>query len=255
MAAALNAPALGETTALWRKAGEPGSKCGCGVPVVACELWRRVHIHSMGLSITDAGGLAARERVRQVQNEAYSITRLKSLRKELSSGQIPHEILELREAYVRLYQAAADGGRLVESVKSIGHLLVMASDPRVSLKVIHVLRDPKRVAASFSRERVMQDGAALKRLPRRTALVRWAVQTGLASSLRSSIVGDDAWFSIRFEDFVAEPRATTRFLAQWAGAEPIDPFESPRLLRLPLHHCIDGNAVRFSVGPIEIHQL
>lgn len=256
MAAALGTPALGETTAIWRKLNVPGARCGCGTRLQACAFWQRVYERVLQSAPEPARARLA-DHMQRVQEDSYSLRGLRKLGHLTRVKPLSGDVALLREMYVRIYEGALEGvpgsSIVVDSTKPIAHLLLMASETRLRLKVIHVVRDRKSVAASFAKDRVMPDGAMLRAMSYPNAVVKWAVQNGLASSLRSRITDPGSWFTVRFEDFVAHPRATCRFLTRWAGhTSATDPFVADHVVDLPPHHCIDGNESRFSTGPTAI---
>jgi hypothetical protein len=82
--------------------------------------------------------------------------------------------------------------------------------------------------------------------------LRWDLLNLEAELLRTS--ESPATFErLRYEDFVAEPRATTMRLAAFMG-EVVEstPFKDDRSVRMGVNHTIAGNPSRYTSGIVQI---
>ena len=60
---------------------------------------------------------------------------------------------------------------------------------------------------------------------------------------------------VRYEDFIAEPRAVLLRIAQLVGETGDElPFDGDRTVRLARNHTVSGNPSRFKTGPVELRE-
>lgn len=236
---------LGEVVHLWDRGVRADEPCGCGQPFSRCPFWTKVGEHAFG-------------QWRQSQAEWLPSLRMRVDRTRrlpvLALG-LPSREAELAEyvrSYSRIYAAAAeaaDARVVVDSSKHASLAYCLASI--MKLRVVHVVRDPRAVAASWRRRvRRPENGRPMTRwTPARTA-VHWLAQNLAFEILRRRGV---RVVRVRHEDLLRDPRTTVVRLAARLGlsAGGLD-FLDGRHARLGVAHTVSGNPMRFSVGPVEL---
>ncbi|ASW57584.1 hypothetical protein CIK06_10330 [Plantactinospora sp. KBS50] len=256
---------LGEVAQIWQRLGRD-DVCSCGRLLSACDFWSAVGAEAFG-------GWHTVDLDRMSEQQS----RLEALRMQprLAGSRLPPELRAViqrhAEHYARIYRAASavSGSEvIVDSSKFSGLAFCLRWLPDLDLRVVHLVRDPRGVAFSFAK-RVKQpprDGCdEMPRLAPARSAMYWAVQNsafGLMawSCRRTAGRGADGpapvrLCRLRYEDFVADPAAGLRTLADFAGVQPsaveLSDLDAGRV-RLDLSHSVAGNPMRFVAGDIRL---
>jgi hypothetical protein len=238
---------LGEVVHLWARGVLADEPCGCGERFSECPFWHKVGSRAFGgwRGRQAESQLDLRARVDRTRRVPLVLLGLISREAQLAT---------YVSAYARIYAAAAeiaDGRVVVDSSKHASLAYCLASI--VDLRVVHVVRDPRAVAASWRRKvRRPEDGRPMTRWsPWRTAL-HWVAEN-LAFELLA--VRGVRVTRVRYEDLVADPVATLRALAAELRL-PCTPqalsFLDGRHAELGLAHTVSGNPMRFALGRIGV---
>jgi len=247
--------ALGEVVHLWQRDIRDDERCGCGARFSGCTFWKRVGIAAFGgWGNVDVDRVHA---LRDVVERTRHIPRLASA--NLPAAQRA-DVREYAGYYAKVYAAAAEvsgAAVVVDSSKhsALAHVLRWADD--VDLRVVHVVRDARGVAYSWTKTvaRPETDGGdeMTRYSPGRSALL-WNAHNaafGLLSRLGVPVR------RIRYEQFLTDPRAALRDLAEYAGV-PADAadlaFLGDGYADLRVGHSAAGNPMRFSVGRLPMRR-
>jgi hypothetical protein len=142
---------------------------------------------------------------------------------------------------------------VVDSSKhsALAHVLRLADD--VELRVVHVVRDARGVAYSWTKTvaRPETDGTdeMTRYSPVRSAVLRNAHNAAFGLLARRGVPVR----RIRYEQFLADPRAGVRDLAAFAGIEITErdlEFLGEGHADLSVGHSAAGNPMRFTVGRV-----
>jgi Sulfotransferase family len=244
--------AMGETVHLWARSIGDDERCGCGRPFSECEFWPRVGDEAFGgWSSVD---VARVERLRAAVDRMRHVPAVVTTR-------MSDELRSYTDYYVKLYAGVhAVGGAtwLVDSSKhpSMAHCLRKRSDD-IELRVVHVVRDPRAVAHSWTKRVERPDVTSgrgdaelmTRYSPARAALL-WNGENVAIESLRRL---DVPVHRVRYEDLVEDPEQVLRAIVRFAGL--------PDATTLPVHgdlatlaatHTASGNPMRFTTGPLTI---
>ncbi|GAA2880490.1 sulfotransferase [Actinoplanes cyaneus] len=242
--------ALGEVVHLWQRDLRDDERCGCGERFSACEFWQRV-----GKSAFDGWENVDVDRVHALRD---AVERTRHIPRLASAVKPAADVREYASFYARVYAAAAEvsGAKLVvDSSKhsALAHVLRAAGD--LDLRVVHVVRDARGVAYSWTKRvaRPETDGAdeMTRYSPGRSALLWNAHNAAFGLLARRGVPVR----RIRYEEFLADPRAGLRRLADFAGL-PLQPadldFLQPGSAELRAGHSAAGNPMRFTVGRLPL---
>jgi hypothetical protein len=147
---------------------------------------------------------------------------------------------------------------VVDSSKhpSLAHCLRWRAD--VDLRVLHLVRDPRAVAYSWSRQVLRPDTdrpSYMTTYSPATAAKQWNVQNAAFHLLART---GCPVMRVRYEDFTAEPELTLRRIAGFAGlpARESYPFLTADGTSWGAHlagsHSVSGNPLRFTTGLVPI---
>jgi hypothetical protein len=240
---------LGEVVHLWTRDVRDDERCGCGRPFSRCEFWAAVGERAFGSwGSVDVGRIAelaaAVDRTRRIP--AQALGRL--------SRQARADLDEYTSYYVRLYRAAQEvsgASVVIDSSKHASLAYCLASQPEIDLRVLHVVRDSRGVAYSWTKrvERPETDGVdeMARFSPARTAML-WDAHNVAYSLLGRRGVSVRR---MRYEEFVADPTGSLRGIAELAGlplAEQDLAFLTGDAAELGPCHSAAGNPMRFTTG-------
>jgi hypothetical protein len=247
---------VGELVHLWERGVTQGERCGCGEPFGQCGFWQQVgQVAFGGWDEIDVSRVAALRS--QVDRNRF----IPALARRKLSQKMRNLLTEYNFYYARLYAAIVQVSGcdlVVDSSKhpSLAHCLRW--QPDVDLRVLHLVRDPRAVAYSWSRQVLRPDTdtqSYMTRYSPATAAKQWDIQNAAFHLLARRGVRT---MRLRYEDFTAEPELTLHQIAGFAGLPGQDSY--PFLTadgtswgaRLGGSHSVSGNPMRFTTGLVPI---
>ena len=248
--------AVGELVHLWDRGIADDERCGCGEPFRQCPFWSQVGKAAFGgWDEVDLSRVAALRS--QVDRNRF----IPALARRHVSPKMRQLLTEYTSYYARLYHAVVgvSGCDLVaDSSKhpSLAHCLRWQAD--VDLRVLHLVRDPRAVAYSWSRQVLRPDTdrqSYMTKYSSATAAKQWDLQNAAFHLLARKGVPT---MRLRYEDFTAEPELTLHQIAGFAGrpAQDIYPFLTADGTSWGAHlagsHSVSGNPMRFTTGQVPI---
>jgi hypothetical protein len=219
--------------------------CGCGTHLAACPTWQAV-ARLMGGPVFEA---------RRARPGGFRTRHLPAALLGADAW-LRSRVAEELEAGERLYRAiqAVTGARvLVDSSKSPAWGLMLALIPSVRLHVIHLVRDPRAVAYSWTRRRPQADnpGREVGRRRPGSSAVTWALSNAWAELCWRRATGGR--LRLRYEDFAAHPRPALAAAVSLTQARPSRlPFVDEHTVELPPDHAAAGNMARMATGRVLI---
>jgi hypothetical protein len=247
----------GEVVHMWQRGVRDGERCGCGQPFPECPFWQQVGEAAFGgWDQVDVDRMA---RLRAAVDRSRFVPQLSM---EATRRRLRPELDEYAAYYRRTYSAIAEvsGSRVViDSSKHASLAFCLRGRPDLDLRVVHVVRDSRAVAYSWSRIVARPEAAAGTRMSTYSAAssaVRWNVQNGALQLLGQ--LGTPRLL-VRYEDLVRDPAAKVREIAAFAGL-PAGPglgflhSDGPGQwwAELGATHTASGNPMRFTTGRVPI---
>ena len=143
---------------------------------------------------------------------------------------------------------------IVDSSKLPTYCYLLHQMPSLRIRVVHLVRDPRATAYSWQRLRatgaVDGDDEEMDRFSVWKATALWDIWNSTAFHLFSRT---DDYLQVRYEDLVADPRATIDSIRGFAGLLPDDgPFDGDHTVVLEPNHAVAGNPNRRRAGPIHL---
>jgi hypothetical protein len=247
---------VGELVHLWERGITKGERCGCGHPFRQCQFWQQVGQAAFGgwdeVDVRRIAALRARvDRNRYIP--ALAGRDVHPARRQMLD--------EYTSYYAGLYAAIAEvsGCRLVvDSSKhpSLAHCLRWRTD--IDLRVLHLIRDSRAVAYSWSRKvrRPDTEGESYMATGTPAHMAKeWNVHNAAFHLLAS--LGCPT-MRLKYEDFISAPQAAMRRVSDFAGlpAQAGYPFlghdGAARWAQLDEAHSVSGNPMRFATGNVAI---
>lgn len=243
---------IGELVHLWERGVIENNLCGCGQSFSNCEFWGKVGEIAFGGWRQISG-----ERMRTLQQRADRTRHIPKLLVPASSRFIPASTEQYGTVISRILRAVLEvSGKpvVVDTSKHVSTALLLRQLPDVDLRVVHLVRDPRGVANSWSkivnRPEVRGEDRDMDTLhPGRIGL-RWLWFNWAFSNLDRLGVPTT---TIRYEDFVAAPADTLNQVFEFAGVDEIgDELFDGDPLMLNVGHSVSGNPRRLDRKPVEL---
>mgnify|MGYP001465058638 CR=1 FL=1 len=241
---------LGEVVHLWQRDIRDDERCSCGARFSACDFWQGIGQRAFGgWEQVDTNRVCE---LRTAVERTRHLPRLAGRRLPTAYESL---VREYTSYYTRIYRAAAEqtGARvIIDSSKhaSLAYCLRWAQD--IDLRIVHVVRDSRGVAYSWTKQvsRPEADGALMTRYtPTRSALL-WNTHNAAFDLLGR---WHDRLVRVRYEDFLLDPVATIKELAEFAEIDPGPmAFLTASYVDLRPGHSAAGNPIRFTVGRVPI---
>jgi hypothetical protein len=245
---------VGELFYMWQGGALRDQRCACGERFSQCPFWTRVgELAFGGWDRVDA------EEVLRLQAQVDTTSRLLSrpfARWQPGRRAREEEYLALTRRVYRAVAEVSGAPVVVDSTKRPSTAYLLASDPGVRLRVVHVVRDPRGVLNSWSREVPLPDGAGprdhLKARPARQVLRRWLTVNLMIGRLEQRGV---PLLRLRYEDLVTDPRGAMRAVLALSGVDASEDdlgYIGPDGVERAVSHAPTGGRVRFRTGPMPL---
>ncbi len=182
---------VGELWQVWYRGLRENERCGCGQPFYSCEFWRAVGEEAFGgWGNVDAGKMEAFRPylTRQRYTPHFALAAKTGMR----GGKMNTLLEECGPVLERLYRAVrmVSGARvIVDSSKRLSYAVLLSLLPFADLRVVHLVRDSRAVAYSWSRSKVspaVVGGRLMPRLSPSQASRVWGMDNCAYGSLSGS---------------------------------------------------------------------
>lgn len=241
---------VGEVVHLWTRGLMANERCACGVIFRDCPVWSEIGKHAFGgwEQVDPAGINLMRMAVERDRHIPFL------LNPRLKPGFL-EDVITYTELVSRVYEAArvvTGASVIVDSSKHVPAALALRLNPGLDLRIVHLVRDSRGVAYSWSKavSRPATSG--------QTLMTRWSpMETSLRylayNTLLSRIFDGEA-LQIRYEDLVDDPRGIAGSITEWLGSDSdgLDSIMAGGSVAFGPSHGISGNPMRFTTGPVEL---
>lgn len=244
---------LGELGQLWR-ALLLNQECGCGQPIQDCPFWWAVGQRAFGgWENVDVAG---------VGRLAHGVVRQRCVSLMLAPGLWPpyrarlerYEHL-MREVYRGVHEVSG-AALIVNSTKHYTNALLLERVPDLDFHVLHLMRDPRGVAYSWSKTvekpEAVHRGRYMNRYTASRSARRWL---GYNTCFELLARRGTPVTRVRYEDVVQSPRTELERILRRVGAVDLEErlaFIDGHDVVLGPNHTVAGNPMRFRVGRIPL---
>lgn len=244
---------LGEITHLWERDLVGNEMCACGSTFSYCEFWQRIGQRAFGSwESVDVERIAA---LRATIDRTRHIPALAA--KRLAPAQL-QLVTEYAEYFEKIYLAAAKDTRarvVVDSSKHASLAYCLRWSPKIDLRVLHVVRDSRGVAYSWTKQVRRPEsptGDQMTRYSPARAAMLWNAQNAAFSLLARRGVPVRR---VRYERIIQRPKRVIASLGRFCGLELAESdynFIGDGWADLGPSHSAAGNPMRFTVGRIPL---
>jgi hypothetical protein len=260
------AVSLGEVVHLWERGVGDDERCGCGVPFGRCAFWREVGDLAFG-----GWDRLDLDRLRSLKEEVDRTRHIPVLARRQLPAESHTALSEYLSHYTRLYGAVrqVSGGEVViDSSKHAALAFCLrwaahAGTGEIDLRVVHVVRDSRGVAYSWTKQvrrpEAAKDGAEfMAQWSPAKAAVHWNAENAAFSLLARR---GTPMVRLGYEEFLRAPMRSLSRIAEFAGL-PADEAalgflteaDGTATARLSANHTASGNPMRFQTGPIVLRR-
>lgn len=240
---------VGEVRFFWEYIHAGGVRCGCGTELAHCAFWSAVlaRMHTAGLpgSLAELAALARRI------DRTHNLPRLATPRPYRTA-----DIQTLIAATGRLYDAIrceTGGAVIVDSSKVPSHGFLLRRVPDLDLRLLHLVRDGRAVAYSWSQRQKRElavDGARMARHAAFRSVLVWAIENRFTSRLARQCTPATI---LRYEDFTRDPACELNAALEQLHYAAVDlsRVTSGTFYPQPTHS-VGGNPLRFKQQALRI---
>ncbi len=238
--------AVGETIHLWERGIRDRERCGCGHAFDECPQWSQVGLEAFGgwqnVDLERIIGL------RWSVDRSRRLPQLYRAHRGRPWNADERDYLDhLRRVLLASATVAGSPTVLLESSKHLSTAALLSADPSLDVRVLHLVRDPRGVAYSWTKQ--IERPEALGELmptyrPSRTAL-RW-VSDNLGFRFLAGL--GVPTLTMRYEDFLTDPEQGLRSILDFVEVPQPDAFgflAGNRAHLVTPMHSIAGNPLRF----------
>ncbi|MGH2925477.1 MAG: sulfotransferase family protein [Solirubrobacterales bacterium] len=246
----------GELRRYWHGEAFPDWVCGCGRPLSECVFWARVRseLREGGIPPSDSSRFLDVQRT-HLRLRPAPLARLLVGARRAARRRSP--LADYQLAMAQLYRAvgrAADARVVVDSSKQPPEGYLASWNPAVDLYAVHLVRDPRAVANSFSKhtENPQPDSVYRFRSHPSATAIRWDIRQALSEALLARRLGD-RYMRLRYEDLVSDPAGAVRSIARFAHEpDPEAKFLADGRAEYEPNHTFSGSPFRLRREPIDI---
>ena len=252
--------ALGQAAERWFNCGElwyvwHNDRCSCGAATHHCEYWGPIVasvLQHHGVDVERVRALVNREELGVTPARLLAIARDE---RRVRGGNAPK--LSYPDVLSTLYaeiERTSNASVIIDSSKYVTRLDLLARLVNVDLYVVHLVRDPRAVAFSWTRQRQKQPGVPIY-TKRRSALASartWMIRNLEVEVFERRRLGD-RYRLVRYEDLAEDPGRALRDIAAFVGEPAHVQIQDGATVPIsrPIHS-VGGNIGRFARGEIVI---
>ncbi|HEU4421597.1 MAG TPA: sulfotransferase [Pilimelia sp.] len=246
---------VGELFYLWKEGLDRNLRCACGEHFDQCPFWVEVGQRAYGgwSTVDVAEALALQRRV----DATIKVPLILGAR---LAPRFRRDLDRYTTLMTRVYRAVAEvsgAAVVVDSSKNPSLAYLLARAPEIDLRLVHVLRDPRGVAYSWSKIVELPEATSTKsQMGQRSARLtarRWVTVNGMIAALAR--MGTPR-VTLRYEDLVRDPRGEVGRIAALTAdvTGVIDPLEflNGETFAHQGSHAVAGGRVRMRSGPIAL---
>jgi len=244
--------ACGELHFIWDKDVVAQRRCGCGLPILECEVWSPALEHVFDAEGFDAAGMRAWHDEVHTWKRAVKTMRTKPGRTERWPAM--HGYATGTGRLYRAIQAQTGARVLIDSSKWPLGAGALGLIPGVEPYVIQLVRDPRAVAHSWQRRKIQPDMLKKQEMPRFGPVhssLSWSIRNAVSRHVRKRAPRQS--MVLRYEDFVSDPHRALQQIVDLVG-EPTNLGEvlQGRTLHVGGNHTVAGNPSRFVTGEVKV---
>lgn len=237
---------VGEMSFVWDRGIQDNRYCGCGKRFNNCKFWSKVFHNSYKRTRKPNP-----KKMEKILKTFYIYKIPFILRKKPS--EISWAIKHLENLYKEISKIQKSDV-IIDSSKWPGYGVILSQLPSVELYTIHVVRDPRAVAYSWTKKKKYEpfdeSDIYMKRQNIIFSSLEWITWNVAVEMLKRKIFKN--YLLIRYENLVENPNKSIKAILEFVDEENKKTPIKNKKVNLRTNHCISGNPVRFKRGFVKI---
>lgn len=237
----------GELRTIWVDGLKPNGVCGCGVLVRECPVWNAICDRAFGgINNINPPEITRLQRSTEPRTKEVLLSQFlpNSDAKIQTRLQAYHEILSKLYCSIR---EVMNSRVIVDDSNHPGYAHTLSMMPEIDLYLIHLIRDPRATAYSWSQ----RQKKGLGTYSIRNNSLGWDMRNIATEALARRVKGK--YLRLFYEDFATHPKATIQKILNFLDEQSSNlPFISENEVQLGISHSVFGNPNRSSSGAIAI---
>jgi hypothetical protein len=237
----------GELRTIWVDGLKPNGVCGCGVLVRECPVWNAICDRAFdGIDKINPPEITHLQRSTEPRTKEVLLSQFlpNSDTKIQTRLQAYHEILS------KLYwgiKEVMNSRVIIDDSNHPGYAYTLSMMPEIDLYLIHLIRDPRATAYSWSQ----RQKKGLGTYSIRNNSLGWDMRNIATEALARRVKGK--YLRLFYEDFATQPKASIQKILNFLNEPSVNlPFISENEVQLGINHSVFGNPNRTSSGAIAI---
>jgi len=245
--------AIGELRYVWERGLTNNSICGCQIPFRKCEFWQSVMLEAFGgMEDIDIQEISRLNNSMRIYNLPLMV--IPYMRKRIES-RLKLFLFTLGKLY-RAIHVTSNSKVIIDSSKDpqYGYLLGML--PEIELYILHLIRDSRAVAYSWSRRKLFYPDVTSRDYMDRYNSIRSSFQWNARNIIAESCLrrGFVPYMRLRYEDLIEKPQESIKCILNMLGEKTVDlSFIKQNSVRInKASHSVFGNPGRFRIGIVKL---
>jgi len=245
--------AIGELRYIWERGFIRNRLCGCQLPFQECELWRAV----VNEAFDSINNVDAQKMFRLTHN--FRLYHLFLALFPYSRIKLTSRFKEYLDNLERLYRAIQTSTRcrlIIDSTKDIQYGYLLQKIPMIELYIVHLIRDPRAVAYSWSRKKLFEPDIKNFEYMDQKNSIRSSLQWNARNIIAEIYLRKKAlrYMMLRYEDFIKKPQESVKRILSMVGEAEADlSFIKHSKVKInKANHSVFGNLDRFRTGTVEL---
>lgn len=244
---------VGEVKFIWERGIIQNRSCGCGQLFSSCPFWTEVMRLAFG-EVPDGDRAVEMSRA----SDGFRTRQLPLLVSELIANRYIDRYGAYMEGTGRLYRAildVSDSSVIVDSSKFPSYLAMLGSISTLRVRTVHIVRDPRAVAHSWTRDKADPDHPTGAPMPKQHPATTGMYWTTWNAAIERIGRRQDGYLRVRYEDLTAAPGETLREILDFASLGHAElPLVDGSRVMMRASHTVSGNPIRHETGSISIRQ-
>lgn len=237
----------GELRTIWVDGLKPHAICGCGARVRECPFWESVfEVAFGGIDKIEAPAMTLLRRSSEPRTQEIFLARfLPNFQSQLKIRLRDYQ--QVLEGLYRGIQTVTGSRVIVDDSNHPGYAYTLAMMPKIELTIVHLIRDPRATAYSWTQ----RQKKGLGTYTIRDNSLGWLLRNSVTELLPTTTAVK--YLRLFYEDFATQPKTAVQKILNLLSEQPSClPFLTENEVELGISHSIFGNPNRTKTGKIKI---
>ena len=224
--------------------------CGCGSNFNDCDFWSQVLEEAFGPQKEKSSLYTILTNTRIGGSSVFYT--LVPFGKRMLRGKHSEYLIALGKLYAAVSKISGEE-IIVDTSKLPVYGYLLRFVPGIDLHTVHLVRDPRAVAFSWRRKKLLENAGGGIYIDRHS-LLKSGLQWSLMNHLSEKLLAQHGRYTrIKYENFVLGPETELSGLLKMMEINTgLLPIENGNEVKMGVHHTVSGNPSRFETGKIKL---